>query len=212
MINVKPLFFCQDVTIIEKRTIVVSPVGYKGITFLVKGCLNLEDMSDKEQPRVTTLSDYRDNMKRVLLHESRAYGFTLLIAGSLMFLTHKYGSPGAIDVFTFTLGALAVLFLLVIISFGNLREPIGIKLEGPEVPLGLVHLVSVLSGLGVAYITSLYIPRSIAFGVVSASGTLIYNLLLGLESFLFLPRKGERQEHPGGTVIPFIRKSLRRGK
>ena len=127
---------------------------------------------------------YRDRLRTVITAESRAYGFTLLTASEAMFLLEHEGVPQAPDVFLFAAGALAAMVLVVAFSFRRLAKPLFLKINMPVVPWGLIHAVSIFGGIAAAWLAVSLLSGRYAFLVVSFSGTLIYNLLLGLEAEL----------------------------
>ncbi|HZD59042.1 MAG TPA: hypothetical protein VE439_01140 [Anaerolineae bacterium] len=173
-------------------------------------------MANKRESGKSALDNYRNSIKETLFSERSAYGFTLVISGSVLLVVNKYGVPAADQVFIFALGALIAFAILVFFSFGGFGRPIEMEdVMRHELPWGLIHFISVLGALGAAYLTLIVSPRSIAAGVVSGTATLLYNLLLGLEYIIASAGRPEEEQEgeegqPGGRVIPFIRRRLRR--
>lgn len=173
-------------------------------------------MADKKQVAKSAFELYRDHIRRVLIGEAKAYGFTLLISGSILFLIRRDGNPEPLEVFFFALGAIAAFAIITLFSFGHFHRPHAIYVEEQAVPWSIIHLLSVLGGLVVAYLASIISPRTIAFGAVPFLATLVFNLLLGLESFLIagLRRRAKEAESFGEKVVRMVeedhRKSARR--
>jgi hypothetical protein len=136
----------------------------------------------KEKIFVHFLETYKKRIQSVLVGEGRAYGFTLLISGTGFIIMDKYGMPQAANIFIFSASALVAIFLLMFFSFGNIIKPITTNVEVNVYPVGLVHIFSVLGGIGSAYLTCQYVPKIIVYEAVPFAATIVYNLLLGLES------------------------------
>lgn len=133
-------------------------------------------MSDNEE-----IEDYRERIRNVLIGETRAYGFTLLVWSTATMLVVRFGMPGMADIFLFITGALTGIFALIIFAFGNPFKRISPKLKFSRYTISFVHLASILAGLGAAYVISMYAGRDGAYFAVAFFAVLIYNLVLGLE-------------------------------
>ena len=118
----------------------------------------------------------------MLVGESRAYGFTLLVAGTTMLLLQHHGLPRTYDIFLYPIGSLAAILFTTMFSFRPLWKPVRLGLDVRILPWGLIHVVSVLGGLGAAYLAVRFLPKNFAYVTAAFGGTLVYNLLLALES------------------------------
>ncbi|NEU56156.1 hypothetical protein [Halorussus sp. MSC15.2] len=132
--------------------------------------------------------DARSRLAHNLTAESEAYGYTLTIWGSGAMLIYKVQTPDLFHILLLAFGAILGFGVLGAVAFREIvREP-----ESDETPLvvtSMVHVVSTLGNLVVAYLLVRFVvthstPGWFAFPLVGFQATVLYNVFLLLEDFL----------------------------
>ncbi|UPV74713.1 hypothetical protein M0R89_01255 [Halorussus limi] len=132
--------------------------------------------------------DPRGRLAHNLTAESEAYGYTLTIWGSGAMLIYKVQTPDLFHILLLAFGAILGFAVLGAFAFQQMvREPE--QGDTPLVVTSMVHLVSTLGNLVVAYLLVRFVvshstPRWLAFPLVGFQATVLYNVLLLLEDFL----------------------------
>ncbi|WP_202932591.1 hypothetical protein [Halorussus salinus] len=132
--------------------------------------------------------DPRRRLAHNLTAESEAYGYTLTIWGSGAMLIYKVQTPDLFHILLLAFGAILGFAVLGAIAFREIvREPADD--DTPLVVTSMVHVVSTLGNLVVAYLLVRFVvahstPGWLAFPLVGFQATFLYNVLLLLEDFL----------------------------
>lgn len=139
----------------------------------------------------------REFMRRLLVEESFAYGFTIAFWGSSMLLINRYGLLHAVGVLEYMGGAVFGFGVLALLTFGSVINPIE---DDPQPRYFVLTGVHYLAGAVPVIATSLLIDIGMGQGVTlvlaGAGVSMLYNLSAALEEvvseFMWQLEKGNR--------------------
>jgi hypothetical protein len=134
--------------------------------------------------------DWRERLAENLTSESKAYGYTLTVWGTGAILINQYSTPDIVEFFLYIGGGLLGFGVLGLLAFRELfaRE----QPEGNDqlIVASTVHILGTGGALVVGYLLarliSLYpsLPEAAGFLLLGFQATVVYNLLLLVESSL----------------------------
>jgi hypothetical protein len=126
---------------------------------------------------------YRDAMRSVIVGESKAYGFTLVVWGTGALTIAERGLPGRAGTVAFLGGLLAGVLVAAVVAFGDLgavwpRRRAGLR----QYAGGLIHIASVGSAVTLGWLSALLVPPVwLAYLVAGAVASTTYQFVLAVE-------------------------------
>ncbi|WP_199430534.1 hypothetical protein [Qaidamihabitans albus] len=139
-------------------------------------------MSAQESGRERSPGVYVRELRLSLRNNSGAYGFSVLITCALAMLNALTGTPNAMQILVFALGAVASFLIVELIATQGFRQSLGGDEQTKVVALGSsFSAVSISAGIGAAALCGLVLPVTLGWFGGSLSASMTYLLLNGLE-------------------------------
>lgn len=125
---------------------------------------------------------YRGDLRSVIGSSSAAYGYTLTVWSTGSVLSHFYGPPSPVEVFTFFGGAMVAFALVGLLAFGGVTARFGGGGGGRVQLWGSFHLVSIGAAVGAAWLAAVYVPSFPGWPLGAFLATALYFSLVGTEN------------------------------
>ncbi len=133
-----------------------------------------------EQAR-SPLQRYRQDLGSVIASSAAAYGYTLTVWSAGMVLSHAYGPPDPLQVFSFFGGAILAFAIVGALTFGGVTAEFGSESSRVEL-WGSFHFLSVGLGVGSAWLAASHVPSLAGWPLGAFLATAIYLFVVGAES------------------------------
>lgn len=123
----------------------------------------------------------REPLQTVIRNNSAAFGFSIMITGSLAAVAERHGTPHALEILFFGLASIASFSVLDVLATGGFRR--NFTSEPPEVVAHAASLsfASVGLGLGSAIGIARLLGGIVVWPVASFVATAIFVLVAGVE-------------------------------
>ena len=131
---------------------------------------------------MSTTKQFRFALQSVAAKEAKAYGFTIVVWTTGVFLIIERGKPTAPAVFLFAAGILGAQIVNVLLAFGKPTR----RWTSPsptEYVWTAMHISPVAVGVVLAWVVARELDGMWAYGFAPACSVFVYQLLLAAESF-----------------------------
>lgn len=124
-------------------------------------------------------------VRRLLVDESFAYGFTIAFWGSGLLLIKEYGLLGTPGIFAYAIGAITGFGVLASITFGGPVDRVEMEQSPAYVLLAAIHYLACLVPIGVTHVlVAASLRKAVTLFLTGASVSVLYNVVAVLEEWL----------------------------
>ncbi len=133
-----------------------------------------------EAQEASPLGRYRADVRSVIGSSADAYGYTLTVWSAGAMLSHAYGPPNPLEVFSFFGGAVLAFALVGALAFGGVTARFGDESNWIEL-WGSFHFLSVGLAVGAAWLAAAYAPSFPGWPLGAFVATAAYLAVVGAE-------------------------------